>query len=277
MVGTGIYAVGDLYFLWENSLDQYSFGSLFDSLWLLSFVVIALALTFETDENQDQEKFNPVIAVVTSLASVIVILVTVVKPEFFPRFAIVPAVATLSFAFARLYFAIKDAKRLSDELLLARTDELTGLANRRRFLATLPVFQRGEGSLLIMDLDGFKAVNDSLGHDIGDQLLRQVSKRFDRALPKEALLARLGGDEFGVLVPGVDGFDIALALRATLSYPFHIAGNELIIGVSIGEASSQPDVESAVLMRRADEAMYEAKRAGSGVVRWSPRIMRNSP
>lgn len=135
------------------------------------------------------------------------------------------------------------------------------------------------GSLLIMDLDGFKSVNDSLGHGVGDQLLRQVAKRFERALPKDVLLARLGGDEFGVLIPGSEGFEIALALRATLSYPFHIAGHELSIGVSIGEALHRPGEESSLppLMRRADEAMYQAKRAGSGVVSWSPSIMRHTP
>ena len=279
LLGTIVYAAGDLYFLWKNSIDEYSFGSLSDSLWLLSFVLFAIALTFPADESQDENQFNPAITIVTAAASAVVIVVTVIKPEYFPRFAIVPAVATLALAFARLSFAIKDARRLSDELILARTDELTGLANRRKFLAELSGFERSMGSLLIMDLDGFKSVNDSLGHGVGDQLLRQVAKRFERALPKDVLLARLGGDEFGVLIPGSEGFEIALALRATLSYPFHIAGHELSIGVSIGEALHRPGEESSLppLMRRADEAMYQAKRAGSGVVSWSPSIMRHTP
>lgn len=282
LVGISVYAAGDLYFLWKNSFDEYSFGSLSDSLWLLSFILIAFALTFPANENQDESPFNPAITIVTSVASGIVIVITAANPEYFPRFSIIPAVATLTLAFARLSFAIKDARRISDELILARTDELTGLANRRKFLSVMPEFERSLGSLLIMDLDGFKSVNDSLGHEIGDQLLRQVATRFERALPKDALLARLGGDEFGVLVPGHDGLEIALALRATLSYPFHIAGHELVIGVSIGEALHQPGGESSSfslppLIRRADEAMYEAKRTGSGVMSWTPSIMRHSP
>ena len=135
-----------------------------------------------------------------------------------------------------------------------------------------------EGSLLILDLDGFKPVNDQLGHEIGDQLLRQVAKRFERSLGKEALLARLGGDEFGVLVPGHDGLEVAQALRATLTYPFNVAGHEIQLDVSIGEAFNDPQDfrELPPLLKRADEAMYEAKRTKSGVFRWSAPIMRST-
>ncbi len=70
--------------------------------------------------------------------------------------------------------AMADARKMSE--ILARTDELTGLANRRRFIAEFEEFQRSPGSLLILDLDGFKPVNDQLGHDVGDQLLAQVAR-----------------------------------------------------------------------------------------------------
>jgi diguanylate cyclase (GGDEF)-like protein len=280
LVGTLIYTASDLYFLWQTSSDRYIFASLSDSLWLLSFIAISQAFYFPADEKRSETVFNPVISIVTAIASAVVIVVTVLDPEYFPRFAIIPAVATLTLAFARMTFAISDAKRINEEQLLARTDELTGLPNRRRFLASFDQFCQNEGSLLILDLDGFKGVNDLLGHEVGDQLLRQVAKRFERALPKGALLARLGGDEFGVLVPGVEGVETALALRATLSYPFMIAGHQLRLDVSIGEARHDPKAPLAQslgqsLLRRADEAMYQAKRSKSGVASWSEAIMRH--
>ncbi len=115
-----------------------------------------------------------------------------------------------------------------------------------------------------MDLDGFKPVNDSFGHEVGDKVLQLVAQRFSRALPSGALLARLGGDEFGVLVDGSHELvlEIALALRATLSYPFIIDGHEISIGVSIGIANNDGADD---LLLRADNAMYAAKRQALGV------------
>ncbi|NDE71980.1 MAG: GGDEF domain-containing protein [Actinobacteria bacterium] len=275
LIGTLIYAGADFYYLWQTSFDTYVFGSLTDSLWLISFIFIGWSFNFPADERRVENSFNPAIAIVTAFASGIIIVVTVFYPDYFPRFAIAPAVAILSLAFARLTFSISDAKRISDELILARTDELTGLANRRKFLIELEEFAHMDGSLLILDLDGFKPVNDNLGHESGDQLLRQVAKRFERTLPHGALLARLGGDEFGVLVPGDEGYEVALALRATLSYPFHLDDHEIRLDVSIGVAANNPG-QPTPLLRRADEAMYQAKRTKSGVLLWSESIMRHT-
>ena len=278
LTGTVIYAGADLYYLWQTSIDHYSFGSLSDLFWLISFIFLGWSFYFPADESQTDLAFNPAVSIVTALASALIIVVVIVDPQYFPRFAIIPAVASLSLAFARLVFAISDAKRMSDEMILARTDELTGLANRRKFLSSFDQFIKSEGSLLILDLDGFKPVNDQLGHEIGDQLLRQVAKRFERSLGREVLLARLGGDEFGVLVPGHEGLEVAQALRATLTYPFNVGGQEIRLDVSIGEAFNDPQNfrELPPLLKRADEAMYEAKRTKSGVFRWSEPIMRST-
>jgi len=149
---------------------------------------------------------------------------------------------------------------------LARTDELTGLPNRRKLVSEIESFMGKDGSFLLLDLDGFKPVNDLHGHATGDKVLQQVAARFSRSLPYGALLARLGGDEFGVLYEGSyeSAMDVALALRATLSYPFTIENVDIHIGVSIGVAANNgaPD-----LLRRADDAMYRAKREGLGVCR----------
>ena len=162
--------------------------------------------------------------------------------------------------------ALRQAQTLNDERVLARTDELTGLANRRRLLAELSHFSTVEGALMILDLNGFKPVNDLHGHGVGDRILREVAKRFHRTLPPSALLARLGGDEFGVLIPGSieETLEAAYALRAALSYPFNIDGRTIEVGVSIGLVHNDGEGD---LLKRADDAMYRAKSSDTGVVR----------
>ena len=155
--------------------------------------------------------------------------------------------------------SLRQASALVDEKELARTDELTGLPNRRKLIAELTEFSRIEGALMLLDLNGFKRVNDQCGHAAGDQILVQVAARFARVLPPSALLARLGGDEFGVLLPGSDTStqEIALALQACVSYPFLIDGKPISIGVSVGHVRNS---EGGDLLAKADAAMYREKR-----------------
>ncbi|MGY1600807.1 EAL domain-containing protein [Geodermatophilus sp. SYSU D00815] len=156
----------------------------------------------------------------------------------------------------------------------ARTDELTGLANRRALLerARRVVDRAGPSrpaALLLLDLDGFKEVNDSLGHSAGDDLLRQVGPRLQSHLRAGDFLARLGGDEFAVVLP-TTGRDEARALaerlRERLLQPFTVEGIRLHVGVSIG-VSTCPEPATSVqeLLRCADVAMYTAKTAREGV------------
>jgi diguanylate cyclase (GGDEF)-like protein len=155
---------------------------------------------------------------------------------------------------------LRQAHDLSDEKTLARTDELTGLPNRRRLIAELGTFSKVEGALMLLDLNGFKQVNDQCGHGAGDQVLIQVAARFARVLPESALLARLGGDEFGVLLNGTSRstLEIVQALKACVSYPFLIEGKNISVGVSIGHVSNS---EGGDLLAKADAAMYVAKRS----------------
>ena len=266
--GVTIFAASDFYYLWQSRAGEYQFGSLTDAGWLTAFTLIAHAFWFRADETNHPRNFNPAIVTLALVLSALVLAIAVLRPDYFPRFVLVPAFATIALAFLRMAVAMNDARQMSNEQVLARTDELTGLANRRRFLSEFEEFQDRAGSLLILDLDGFKPVNDRLGHEVGDQLLAQVARRFERAIPPGALLARLGGDEFGALIPGEAGYETALALRATLTYPFHIAGNEISLDVSVGEAYNDPSRGDLNLLRCADAAMYEAKRSRSGVSRY---------
>jgi diguanylate cyclase (GGDEF)-like protein len=273
MMGVLIYTISDFYYLWLTQSESYQYASLSDAGWLLGFIVIANSYWFAPDEESHPRSFNPVAVTLALIASSLIIAVSVMRPNYFPRFVLVPAFTTIALAFLRMAVAMSDARKMSDERILARTDELTGLANRRRFISEFERFQKDTGSLLILDLDGFKPVNDRLGHQVGDQLLRQVAKRFERVIPRGALLARLGGDEFGALVSGDEGFETAVALRATLSFPFRIDGNEIALSVSIGEARIDPSESGEPnLLRRADEAMYLAKRSRLGVFRWGDAI-----
>jgi diguanylate cyclase (GGDEF)-like protein/PAS domain S-box-containing protein len=145
-------------------------------------------------------------------------------------------------------------------------DPLTGLANRallRDRLDDLP--PEATVSLLLVDLDGFKAVNDSFGHELGDQVLREVAHRLSRGCRPGDLLVRLGGDEFVALVEGDTAHAVALAGRflALLSEPIALPDRDVTLGCSIGIASpSTLGVDSA--LRDADIAMYVAKRKGKG-------------
>jgi diguanylate cyclase (GGDEF)-like protein len=241
-------------------------GSLLDIGWVVALLLIAESFWQPGIDTKAREGINPVLISISVSLSATVLALIAIRPDYFPKFIVIPAIATLALAFARMALALTQAKNIGQERLLARTDELTGLPNRRRLVSEIDSFIEKEGALLLLDLDGFKPINDAHGHETGDKVLQQVALRFERALPHGALLARLGGDEFGVLFEGghESAVEVALALRATLSYPFHINNQEIQLGVSIGVAKNTGDND---LLVRADNAMYKAKREGLGVCR----------
>ena len=263
-VGVVLYTATDFLFLWQNINLNYIFGSLVDYGWLIAFVVIAESCWHPSTDNKSNAGVSPVLITISVFLSATFLALLAIAPDNFPHFVLIPALGTLVLAFIRMSIALNQARNIGHEKILARTDELTMLPNRRRFIAEIQNFAMRESSLLLMDLDGFKPVNDTYGHEMGDKVLQQVAQRFSRALPGGALLARLGGDEFGLLVDGNKDvvMEIALALRGTLSYPFVIDGQEIKIGVSIGVAKNDGADD---LMQRADNAMYSAKRQALGV------------
>jgi len=152
-------------------------------------------------------------------------------------------------------------------------DALTGLANRLLFLDRLrqAIHQarrsRVKLGVMFLDLDGFKAVNDTYGHRIGDALLQQVAGRIQALLREQDTVARLGGDEFTVLVQGVrhavEARGIAEKIRAGLAQAFEVEGHSCVVGVSIGISCYPLDGDSAeTLLEQADAAMYQAKQGG---------------
>ncbi|MFC6092330.1 putative bifunctional diguanylate cyclase/phosphodiesterase [Saccharothrix lopnurensis] len=165
-------------------------------------------------------------------------------------------------------------RRRFEEVLRARAerDELTGLAGRAHFLHLVDqALLAGEAvGLLVIDLDGFKEVNDADGHEAGDWYLVSAAERINRAAGPVAEAARLGGDEFAVLAPGHDVRDSArLATRvlSELARPLAGLGHDTAIRASVGIAVSRPGIGTADLLRDADTAMYAAKREGGARIR----------
>ncbi|MBI5719753.1 MAG: GGDEF domain-containing protein [Burkholderiales bacterium] len=176
----------------------------------------------------------------------------------------------------RVHSIHRDADRMQLEAdaqrRLAETDALTGLLNRRGLQRPLEAALRGSGpqrmtALYLLDLDGFKPVNDRYGHDVGDALLVAVGERLRAQLRGSDLVARLGGDEFVVLAAGLEDDGAALALGrkllAAFDKPFDAAGQRCEVGLTVGYAIAPLDGDSGSdLLKRADAAMYAGKQAG---------------
>lgn len=167
----------------------------------------------------------------------------------------------------------RDAERL------AQYDSLTGLANRhrmtKRLTSTLKAYRNSKRAcaLLMLDLDRFKQVNDTLGHPAGDELLKQVAARLGRMIGNKGEIGRLGGDEFQVMLPDIDDRgalgDLSQRLIQMISQPYSINGARAIIGTSVGIAIAPYDgLDTEELVKAADLALYAAKGGGRGQYRF---------
>ncbi|KUO51397.1 MAG: diguanylate cyclase [Sphingomonadales bacterium BRH_c42] len=170
-------------------------------------------------------------------------------------------------------------QREQETARLAKFDSLTGLSNRHRMAhtidATLTAFRAAKRNCAIMmlDLDRFKQVNDTLGHAAGDELLRQVAARLKRAVERDCEIGRLGGDEFQIMLPDIDDRgvlgEIAGRVIAMLTQPYSLDEGRCVIGASVGIAIAPHDGVSAEdVMRSADMALYAAKNGGRGQFRF---------
>jgi diguanylate cyclase (GGDEF)-like protein len=198
-------------------------------------------------------------------------------------------VAQLAAGFNRMLIELERRRQIAIEaqerlLEQARTDALTGLPNRRHLADQLQRevdrFQQGNQliAVLYIDLDGFKLVNDSLGHATGDLLLCEVAKRLRSRVRSTDILARVGGDEFTLILTGLesekDAMTIANNLIQGLASPFLIEGNKISVGASIGISTRRPSAfDDKDMLKQADSAMYAAKRSGKNrAVSFSPEL-----
>src|SRR3954452_7148587 len=236
-------------------------------------VLICLAAWLPERPTERAPEFSPVVlAAVLAYASIALALLGVGQFVDIDPVAISLAIATVLVGMARAGRTV--VERLRDSREQALTDDLTGLGNRRHLVDTLHSAiessgaRGGELALLLIDLDGFKELNDTLGHHAGDEVLRQIGPRLKELLREDETLARLGGDEFAVtLQPGDEATasTAGLRLRAALEQPFAGGGIHVHIDAIVGIALYPAHAADAMgLLQRADVAMYEAKRMRTG-------------
>jgi len=284
-VGCLLISVADTIYLAQAASRTYQPGDRVDSLWVLSAAALAWAAWLHPTQvrNVRMGQWRGLVLPWGASMSAVAMLVYG-NVRALPAVAVVLATGTVAAAAVRLLIAYRELRSTTLSREEAVTDDLTGLGNRRLLLRRLThLLADGDRrhALLLVDLDRFKEVNDSLGHPTGDELLRLLAPRLAaRALPDETVV-RLGGDEFAVVVPDVDGPAAAVAaaerIGTALDAPVTVGGVTLHMSASTGIALA-PDHgrEATTLLRRADVAMYHAKRTTAGRSIYRPSDDRNS-
>ena len=266
-----LLSVADTYYLLQVVDGTYLEGRWPDALWPTGHALAAWAAWRPQQQvaSRLRDGATVLVAPLAGTAAAAVVLV-VGTARTLPGLAVVLATLTLLAVAVRLVLSFREVSSLADSRRQAHTDELTGLPNRRALLAELEHLPGGTAgaaaAMLLVDLDRFKEVNDSLGHHTGDELLRQVAGRLSGQARPGDLLARLGGDEFAVLLtPGSDeatAVAVADRLVRALDAPFALQDVSLHLGASVGVGLFPAHTDDPLLLlQRADVAMYAAKRA----------------
>jgi diguanylate cyclase (GGDEF)-like protein len=280
MTGVAWFVIGDLVTLNRIAATTYVPGTPLDETWPIGLFFIAVAASV-----RDRRRVNgrnavagspagiTAVPVVCGILSLGVLAASLVRHD--AALVQAMAIAALGLVIGRMWMTLREVRHSVENYQDARTDDLTGLPNRRAFLEHLQESQfSGSGTIghtgvLLVDLDGFKEVNDALGHAAGDELLRVLGNRFDRRLSSRGILARLGGDEYAFACAAENEEEliaIAQEFSEALIDPCVLDGTSVRVGASIGVALSHPDgSKSGELLRCADVAMYEAKKMKSGV------------
>jgi len=285
MTGVLFSVVGGVVFLNQAASGTYVAGTLLGATWLMSFFFMGLTATVR-DQRRTGGDRSPistsrgiaVVPVVFGVVSLAVLANSIYRHD--SAVVEILAIAALALVICRMAVTLREVRQSMDNYQDARTDYLTGLPNRRAFLERLESRltsepnEAGSTGVLLVDLDGFKEVNDALGHTAGDVLLCVVARRFENRLGHRGVLARLGGDEYAFYCPVKQECDvvaIAHELVQTLSDPCVLDGTSVRVGASIGVALSRPGARSSgELLRCADVAMYDAKRMHTGVSTYRP-------
>ncbi|MFI1988791.1 putative bifunctional diguanylate cyclase/phosphodiesterase [Actinoplanes sp. NPDC020271] len=282
-LGSCIMLTGDLFYTTASSTAEYT-GGFVDSGFLMAYICWGASALHPSMRQRPQTGIEPyqvggrrlaVLAACTLLAPGLLFLQGLQDPAKIAWAGIgTGAMVLFLLVVARTWGFVKQVQRQAGKLEdLAMHDELTGLANRRGFERRLTTaLAAGSPYVLLLDLNGFKAVNDRFGHAVGDELLVVIAHRIADTLPDSALVARMGGDEFAILLPGCDQDrcdELADRLHTTIRFPVHAGGHDLLVGASIGiTGSDELHVDQDEMLRRADVAMYAAKAAGGRRHRW---------
>lgn len=273
VLGLIIFAGADIVYALLKVEGLYVGGTLLDAAWsfglaLIGAWVVIQGTTTGRTASRTREPLGqavPTLAITAGLA--VLILGTQIHV---PLLAVV--LAGLTLAISALPLVFRHRIRMAAMQHQARTDELTGLLNRRAFYTDVPLrfaeVPEENSAVLLLDLDNFKEINDSLGHHLGDALLMQVASRLGGELRPRDLLARMGGDEFVIHLPECSlqsSETVAANLRQALEQPFDLDSTIVYVSASIGiSVYPSQGTDLAVLLRKADLAMYTAKSSHSG-------------
>lgn len=275
VAGVVIFALGDIVYMSQEAAGTYEAGGLVDFTWIVGAILLAyVAADRRTPMMAPQVRSSATLAVPAVFAvSSLGVLVSAIHTAL-PAPAVWLAIVSLFAAFGRVGLAFRDVASLHESRQQARTDELTGLGNRRAFHERAHRLLADRGpyehvALLLIDLDHFKEINDTLGHPVGDELLRMIGPRLRPVVREDDLVVRLGGDEFAVLLRDTTADSAtrtAHRLRDELRRPFQLDDLLLHIDGSVGIAVCPDHGGTAdLLLQHADIAMYFAKETRSGV------------
>lgn len=292
LLGTGlaVVAVSDSSFAWFVAQDAYETGNLFDTGYVAGYLLVGVAALYPANEHtmETDEAVGMLSMVLPFLPGVGVMFVLVgLELTGQPLHGVLfwNGLAIFLLVFVRQLLSIRANlqlhRQLQDSLTELREretqlkhqahhDGLTGLPNRTLFAAVLDQLLHGPApvpfALLVIDLDGFKDVNDTYGHHVGDELLIVVAQRLTASARQSDCVARLGGDEFAMILAHIDSSADSSALvdriGHALNQPVRLTERTLHVTASIGIAHSDDGSDIGTLLRFADGAMYQAKRHG---------------
>jgi diguanylate cyclase (GGDEF)-like protein len=291
VAGIALYFVADIVYAMAVLNETYVDGHPVDAVWIVGVLLFGVAAlhpsavepvsAIEANEARLSRPRFALLAMAALIAPAILVILEIQTGDDIAVGLVVEWTVLFGLVLVRLAttvdelgISLQQRRRLQGDLAYqAHHDPLTRLANRLLFeerldkaLATAP----RTTALIFLDLDDFKTINDTLGHAIGDELLRILAGRIQRGLRGTDLAARLGGDEFAILVEGCEEPSMALAVAertlATLRAPVSLAGRQLVSHASAGVAMGQAGSTLTDLMRDADIAMYQAKSHGKDQV-----------
>ncbi len=276
---------GQLVYAVQAADGRFSFGTPLDAVYAAGPLLLVVAAWSRSDGLEPQSSSSSrTVMVLTAGATCVALGVLLDRSMELPSLAVVLAGAAVLAAVARTVLLLRQDELLAVRTHQALTDPLTGLANRRALLdhlARLVGDDTPAATLVLVDLDRFKGVNDSLGHLAGDELLRLTAQRLLGGGAVDGLISRLGGDEFALVLPyGIDRARVRAALaREQLQKPYVLVDGVVSVGATFGLACTAdlpPGAAPLELLRRADVALYRGKQVPGGIECWSPAIDRDA-
>ncbi len=285
-----IQAIADTIYLHQLARGTYAVGQWLDLLWPLGLALIGLSATMDDTpgenglpkKKREQGPGQRRLLLLPNVFSVIAVGTLIfgsLSSERLPVYAVLLTAAALLTAVKRTAVGFNALTLLAVRERQAQTDELTQLSNRRHFDEQVQriLVERTDDApvaVVMVDLNGFKLVNDTFGHHVGDEILRQVATRLRKVLRSGDLLARLGGDEFGLLLTDCSretALIVGGRLADEVSRPMLIDGEVQSVGASVGIAVCPDDgLDMSTLLQRADAAMFDAKAHRQGATFYDP-------